>query len=304
MIITVTGENKHRVQAEIKSVIDSFTKQHGSLAVERFDAGEADVEHILSAVSGVSLLSDSKLVVIYDFDANKALTENAEQLITQVPGDTIVLVVINRLDKRLSYGKLLRKGTDFREFNALKPHEVVTWVIQATKEKGGQIDRATANYLTEVVGTNQERLSNELDKLILHSPTVTRQTIDTLSERQLTSTTFDLLEAGFNGRQNRALELYDQQRRQQVEPLSIIGMIGWQLHILALSKTAGTKSAAEIARDSAVHPFVVQKSLLLAKNMTLGKIKHLVHQAVVLEEKLKSRTMNADDAVKHFLLSL
>lgn len=304
MIITITGDNQHQVRSEVKSVISSFVEQHGSLAVERFDAGETDVEHILGAVSSVSLLSPSKLVVIHDFETNKALTEKTESLIAQTPEDTTVLVVIGRLDKRVAYGKLLKKSTEYREFNVLSPQDVVSWVMQAAKEKGGQIDRGTAQYLTEFVGANQERLSNELDKLILSSPTVTRQTIDSLSHRQASSTVFELLDAGFNGRQKKALDLYDEQRRQQVEPLAIIGMIGWQLHILALAKTAKGISAAEIAKDAGVHPFVVQKSLQLAKNMAIGKLKQLVHQAVVLEEQLKSRTMNADDAVKHFLLSL
>lgn len=304
MIITVTGDNQHRVRAEVKSVVDAFVAEHGSLAVERFDAGESEIEQILSAISAGSLLSPHKLVVIQDFEINKALTEQTEALIQQASEEVTVLIIISKLDKRLSYGKLLKKSTNFREYNALSPQEVSSWVLETVKEKGGQIDRTTAQYLLDFVGTNQERLSNELDKLILFDPKITQASINQLSERQPSSTVFELLDASFQGHQEKALKLYDEQRRQQVEPLAMMGMIGWQLHVLALVKTGKDKSAAEIAKDAGVHPFVVQKSVNLAKNMALSKLRKLVHHAVVLEEELKSRTMNADDAVKHFLLSL
>ena len=304
MVITITGDNQHQVRAEARNIIDSFVATHGSLAVERFDAAEAEVEQILSAISSVSLLSPSKLVLIQDFEGNKLLAERAEELIEQTSESTTVLVIINKLDKRLAYGKILKQRTDFREFTTLSSQDIAHWVTQAAEEKGGQIDRSTAQYLVEFIGTDQTRLSNELDKLILSDPKITRDAINLHSEREPTSTVFELLDAGFNGHGKKALNLYEEQRRQQVEPLAIIGMIGWQLHVLALVKTAKDKSAAEIAKDAGVHPFVVQKSVQLAKQMALSKLRTLVHRAVVLEETLKSRHLNADDAVKHFLLSL
>jgi DNA polymerase-3 subunit delta len=304
MVITITGDNRHRARAEVTSVIEAFVAQHGSLAVERFEAAEAEVEQILSAVSSVSLLSPQKLIFIQDFETSKSLTERVEDLVEQTPADATLLIEIGKLDKRLAYGKFLKKNSDYREFGALSPQEVVGWVVESAKEKGGQIDRGAAQYLVDFIGVDQHRLSNELDKLTLFDPQITRATVDQLSERQPSSTVFELLDAGFNGQQKRALNLYDEQRRQQVEPLAMIGMIGWQLHVLALVKTGKDKSAADIAKDAGVHPFVVQKSMGLARNMALSKLRQLVHHAVVLEEQMKSRTMNADDAVKHFLLSL
>ena len=304
MVITITGDNRHRVRAEITSVIEAFVAQHGLLAVERFEAAESEVEQIMSAVSSVSLLSPQKLVFIQDFETSKSLIERVEDLVEQTPADATLLIEIGKLDKRLTYGKFLKKNSDYREFGALLPQEVVGWVVESAKEKGGQIDRGTAQYLVDFIGVDQHRLSNELDKLTLFNPQITRATIDQLSERQPSSTVFELLDAGFNGQQKRALTLYEEQRRQQVEPLAMIGMIGWQLHVLALVKTGKDKSAADIAKDAGVHPFVVQKSMGLARNMALSKLRQLVHHAVVLEEQMKSRTMNADDAVKHFLLSL
>ncbi len=304
MVITITGDNRHQVRRAVASVVDEFTKAHGALVIERFEATDTPTEQILDAAGATSLLSPQKLIVIDDFETNKELTERTEELLQRLPDETTMLIIIGKLDKRLAFVKLLQKQTDFREFKQPAPQELPGWVIEAAKQKGGWIDRSTAQYLIDFVGTNQERLCNELDKLILFDPQITSANIDDLSEREPSSTVFELLDAGFGGRQEQALRLYDEQRRQQMEPLAIVSMIGWQLHILSLVKLASGKSASEIAKGAGIHPFVVQKSMSLARSMTLAKLKQLVRHAIRLETTMKSRTIDADDAVKHFLLSL
>jgi len=304
MVITITGDNHHQAKAETRLIIDKFVAQHGVLAVERFDAGETPAEQIFDALNATSLLSPKKLVVIDNFETSKELTEHTAEILEQIPNETTALVIIGKLDKRLTYGKLLQKQTDFREFKELAPQEIVGWVVEAAKGKGGKIDRFTAQHLVDCVGADQERLSNELDKLILFAPEITRASIDQLSEREPSSTVFELLDAGFNGHQKQALRLYDEQRRQQMEPLAIVAMISWQLHILAVVKTARDKSTTDIAKDAAIHPFVIQKTFKLANQMSLVKLKELVRHAIHLETTMKSRTINGDDAVRHFLLSL
>lgn len=304
MIITLTGDNRHDLRTTLQDIVRAYEADKGSLAVERFDAEEADLEHILHAVEATSLFSPEKLVVIENYEANKALIEQTEQLLAAVPETVTLVIVIHKLDKRASYGKLLKKETDFRELKILSLPETTQWLINQASTRGGTLSRSVAQYLIDTVGADQSRLANELDKLILFSPNISKETIDSLCERQATSTVFELLDAGFRGQQQKAIKLYEEQRRLQVEPLAIIGMIGWQLHILALVKAAGSTPAATIAKDAGVHPFVVQKSAALAKEMPRSKLRELVHHAVELEVTIKSRNLNADDAVKHFLLSL
>ncbi len=304
MVITLTGDNRHKVKSELNRQINEFVKAHGPLSIERFDSSEHETEQILNAAVASSLFNDQKLVVIESFEANKTLTDQLETLLNQAPDETTVVLVIDKLDKRAAYIKTLKEQSDWRDFSSLSPDETIAWLVQAAKEKGGSLDRASAQHLIDFVGTDQLRLSNELDKLVLFNPKVTRQTIDQLTEPQPSTTVFELLEAGFKGRQEKALSIYDDQRRQRVEPIYIMSMIGWQLHILAVVKTAKQKSASEIAKAAGLHPFVVQKSLGLARDMSLAKLKSLVRQAVQLEVMLKTRTVDADDALKQFLLSL
>src|SRR5690606_21428745 len=115
---------------------------------------------------------------------------------------------------------------------------------------GGSLSVADARYLVSRVGQNQLQLSSELQKLLDYQPAVNRQTIDLLTEPTPQSSIFDLLAAAFDGQAKRVLQLYHEQRQQKVEPLNILALAAWQLHILALIKTAGERSPQQIASQA------------------------------------------------------
>jgi DNA polymerase-3 subunit delta len=81
-------------------------------------------------------------------------------------------------------------------------------------------------------------------------------------------------------------------------------MIAWQLHILALLKTAGDRSPDTIAREAKLNPFVVRKSQAIARRLSLAELKALISRTLQLDMRLKRQTMDADDALQQLLLSL
>jgi DNA polymerase III delta subunit len=153
-------------------------------------------------------------------------------------------------------------------------------------------------------GANQMALSHELDKLLIYDPKITQFTIDLLIEPLPQSTVFDLLEAAFSGNTKRAIEIYSEQRKQQVEPQAIMGMIAWQVHILACVKASQKNGPSRIAQAYKINPYVVNKSLNLTSKMTYQAMKDLVQNTLDLDVRLKSESIDADDAVQAYLLTL
>jgi DNA polymerase III delta subunit len=147
-------------------------------------------------------------------------------------------------------------------------------------------------------------LANELEKLLLYDTAITRRTIETLTEAAPQSTIFQLLEAAFAGRPQRALQLYAEQRAQKVEPQQIIALLTWQLHILTIIKTAGDRSADQIAKEAKISPFVVGKSQTIARHLTLAQLKKLIQDLLTIDLKTKRTAIDADEALQHYLLTL
>ena len=304
MIITLTGENAFALQSELEQIAAGFVAQHGELALERLDGEEATFVRISEALMSLPFLASKKLVLLRRPGANKQFVEHAEELLTQIPDTTEVVIIEPKLDKRSGYYNLLQKQTEFKEFKELDLGSLAQWLVQKTKEQGGSISASDARYLVERVGLNQQLVGNELAKLVLYDPNVTRQTIDLLTEATPQSTIFQLLESAFGGNVAKALHLYDEQRALKVEPQQIIAMLAWQLHVLALIKTAGDRTAQAIASEAKISPYVVQKSQSIARKLTLTQLKKLVRDLLVIDARLKRESIDADEALKNYLLQL
>jgi DNA polymerase III delta subunit len=304
MVITLTGINSFLLKAELNRLVGEFVAEHGDFGLERLDWEEAAYDRISESVQSLPFLAGKKLVVLKNGGANKQFAENIEHILESMNETTDLILVEPKLDKRLSYYKTLKKKTDFKEFNELDGQGLANWLVRAVREQGGELKPADARYLLERVGANQQLLSNELDKLLNYQAKITRETIDLLTELTPQSTIFELLDAAFTGNTKRALTLYAEQRALKVEPQQIIAMLGWQLHVLAVIKTAGDRNADEIARESKINPYVIRKSQSIARKLTLPELKKLVHDALTLDVRLKSESIDADEALQHYLLTV
>lgn len=300
MIHIYTG-NSYQIKKHLADKVDSFIKKHGDLSLERIDGDEIDSTQLASSVSSLPLFSSQKLVVV-----NPATSKELLEVIPEldlVEGVELV-VVAPKLDKRASYYKKLSKLPGFNSFEQQKAGDLPTWVAAVVKDRLGQIRPADARYLVDRVGTNQLILEREIDKLVIYDPNVTRASIDMLCEPSPQATIFQLLDAVFASNTERALAIYNEQRAQKVEPQMIMGMIAWQLHILAVVKLAGARSPSAVASQAGISPFVVQKNLAAARSISLVRLKDLIANAKLLDVMLKTKPIDPDNAIKSFLIEL
>ena len=304
MIITLTGENAFGLQRELKQLVAAFVKEHGDMALERIDGEEAEFVRIQEGLASLPFLANKKMVVLRAPGANKRFVEEAEKLLSDIPETTDVIIVEPKLDKRLGYYKYLKKATDFREFSHLDANGLAKWLMDAAKDQKGSLSASDARYLVERVGANQQILASELEKLLLHDPNITRKSIDELTEATPQSTIFQLLEAAFAGNTKRMLQLYREQRALKVEPPQIIAMLAWQLHVLAVIKTAGDRTPSDIAKEAKLSPFVVQKSASIARKLSLTELKKLIADLLKIDTRSKRESIDPDEALQHYLLTL
>ncbi len=304
MITTLSGPNSFALRQELDKKTTEFIENYGDFAVEKIDGEEAEMERIGEALNNLPFLASKKLVILRSPGQNKLFAEKAPDLLANISDSTDVILVEPKLDKRGSYAKFLQKQTDFKNFNELDSVALVSWLTEQAKSSGGKLSSADAQYLIERAGANQQLLSQELVKLLTYNPEITRENIDLLTELTPQSTIFQLLDAAFSGDTKKALSLYEEQRQQKVEPLNILGLIIWQLNILAIVKTAGQRSTDEIAREASLNPYIVRKSQAICQKMSLAELKKLIREVLELDIKLKTTSINADDALKQLIITI
>jgi DNA polymerase-3 subunit delta len=305
MIVAVTGTNSFLAKAEVRQLIDGFVKAHGDLALERLDATEVSDQDIIGAVEALPFLASKKMVVVQDMSANKAASEALEQIIERAGDSTDLLIVEGKLDKRGSHYKQLKKLTDFREFNDLDEANLASWLEDEAKRLGGTLSRADAQYLVQRVGVNQMMLNRELEKLIQYNLKISRQSIDELTIENPSSTIFNLIDSAFSGDLGQALRIYEEQRRQRVEPQAIHGLLVWQMHNVSITAAApaGT-SSSDIAKQSGISPFVAQKSQRIAHKMGRRKIIEFMRLLRDIDYRSKHETLDYDEALRYAIVKL
>lgn len=304
MIVTLAGENAFGLGAELSKLTAAFLAEHDEFGIERLDGEEAEYSRLAEALTSLPFLADKKLIVLRRPSANKEFTEHAEALLNNIPDTTDVVIIEPKLDKRLAYYKLLKKQTDFREFKELDEPGMARWLVAEAAARKGKITQADATYLVHRVGANQQLLANELEKLLLHSAHISRQSIELLTEATPQSTIFELLEAAFAGNRKRTMQLYKEQRVLKVEPPQIVAMLAWQLHVIALIKAAQGRTAEQIAAEAKLSPYVVKKSQGIARGLTLAELKTLVSDLLAIDVRSKKVGLDADEALQNYLLKL
>lgn len=304
MITVLSGENSFTLQRDLRNIVREFVSEHSDIALEQLDGEESEYDRMREAMQSLPFLASKKLVVLRNASANKQFVESSDKLLSELPDTTDVVIIETKLDKRTAYYKLLKKQKNFQQYDELDTHALARWLVSFAKEQGATITQSDAAYLIDRVGLNQQLLSNEIAKLGQYDKSITRQTIDVLTEKTPQSTIFELLDAALAGNAKKALELYREQRAMKVEPQQILALLGWQLHVLALVKAAGDRDPGQIAKDARINPYVVRKSQDIARRMSLVELKILIHETLALDIRLKSESIDADEALQNLLLTL
>lgn len=304
MIISLTGNNFYLLKRRLDELANKFVAEQGELALERIDAEEAEPQAVLDAVQSLPFLANRKMVVVRSLGSNKSASGQIEQIISSAGDTTDIIFYEPAPDKRTAYFKVLKSQTNMEEFNELDQHSLAGWLSKEAKKLGGQLSQSDANYLVERVGTNQEQLANELEKLITYQPEISRANIDLLSVKTPQSKVFDLLDAVFAGNKKRALELYGEQRAQKVEPQAIMALVAWQLELIALAKYGKTKDAYAIAKDAGVSPYPLQKAQRLAGKMDERQLKSMINRALEIDYMSKTTPLDLDEALKTYIVTI
>jgi DNA polymerase-3 subunit delta len=302
MVIALTGENDFARSSELRRLVADFVQVEGDLALEQLDGEDTDFVRIQEAVTSPPFLANKKMVVLRNPSKSKEFADKAEELLKGLPDTTELILYEPKFDKRSSLYKLLKKQTDFKEFSNLDGAALQRWISETVASRGAKISAPEARYLIERVGTNQQLLAGELEKLSLGGKEITREHIDTLTEPTPQSSIFQLIDAAVRGNIRKAIQLYDEQRAMKVEPQQIIAMFAWQLHIMAVVKTASDRTPDQIAREAKLNPYVVGKTATLARNMTLQSLLQKIDDLLLIDLRSKRESLDLDAALQHFIL--
>lgn len=305
MIYLYYGENTQERDAAVKEILQAFIAVNGDMAVDVIETEDADISTIVDAITTIPFLAPKRLVVIRYLSASKDLSASIDTYLDRVADTTDILFIEARLDARSVYTKTLKKrATEVKHFESVEGPMLQDWLVHEVEKQGGNISGSTAQLLLDRVGSNQQLLHNEIKKLLLISSTITNELIVEMTHISPHSSVFAMLDAIMQGNVRDASKLYYEQRVQGMEPQAILGMIAWQLHILAIVVAAKDRPVDSIASKAKLNPFVVRKNLTIAKHVSKKQMIALLDAAILSDTRIKTGKSKADQEIHLLLLRL
>lgn len=217
---------------------------------------------------------------------------------------TLVVVVTGKLEA--SAAPLLKAAEQHgqsRLFNVPKGAQLEQWVARHAQANGASIAADAVKLLIELVGTDNLRaLDSEIEKLCIYVGRDGR--IGVQQVRQLTtamseSSIFDLTDALARRDHARALVLLHELLAGGAAPLAIVGLTAAQTRTLIQVKALSERGmrAPQIAQTAGLAPFVVDKSLPLARTFTFAQLEAAHRSLLEVDVALKSSRMTPELAL-------
>lgn len=256
-------------------------------ALEQYWAGDDKLDLIAAAVTSVSLLSDTRLVMVHELQALPAKEQRplVKPLENIPPGTTVVVTTAPRNDKdkkppvTSELLKLANRIGTVRELPVPKEQALPGWVSQEVALYGKQIERQAAQLLVDTSGHDVDRLANEIAKLMTytgHEPLVTVEHVQAASSAMDDRNVFALVDAIGHRDAPLATDIIKALIPPGSRPgaaLGILGMIGRQVRLLwqAVHTLKTRRSLSDIPPDIAAH-FPSDPSLASAHSFVREKL--------------------------------
>ncbi len=210
----VCGDDDAKIDAWRARVRRRAEEERGPGGLEIFDARSSEPAEIVAALSALTFDPGTRYVLVDDVGAWKAAELGPlESILAEMPPET-VLVAIARGKALKQLSKAIEQaGGEVREYAAPKPWELPKWILERGRELGLQVDQEAAKELVGLVGTSQQRLSRELEKLSLGvhpSTNVTPADVELLAAGDTAPQAYDLADALVAGDLKATLSLAEQ----------------------------------------------------------------------------------------------
>src|SRR5215210_7253800 len=222
----VCGDDDAKIDAWRARVRRRAEEERGPGGLEIFDARASDPGEVAGSLAMLSFDPGTRYLLVDDVGAWKAGELGPlEASLSDLPPETVlVLIARGKAVKQLSTA-VEKAGGEVREYAAPKPWELPKWCIGHARELGLQLDPEAAKELVARVGSSQQRLSRELEKigLALHpSVNVRPADVEQLAAADTAPGAYDLADALVAGDLKETLALAEQLDEHGEKPSRLI----------------------------------------------------------------------------------
>ena len=267
----VCGDDDAKIDAWRARVRHRAEEERGPGGLETFDARVAEPTEVVAALTALTFDPGTRYVLVDEVGAWKAAQlEPLEAILAEMPPETVLVAIVRGKALKQLAKAVEGAGGEVREYPAPKPWELPKWIVGRGQDLGLQVDPEAAKELVALVGTSQQRLSRELEKLSLGvhpSTNVTPADVEVLAAGDTAPQAYDLADALVAGDLQATLALAEQLESHGERPGRLVYPVVRRLREVHRAASLLDQGVPESKVGEALRapPWLVKKTVARAK---------------------------------------
>lgn len=267
---------------------------------------ETDVSTIISMAKRFPMFSDHQVIIVKEAQEIKNLDDLTVYIGQPLQSTILVLCYkYKKFDKRKKLVKTITEKGVFFESEKLYENKIPDWINNRLQKKGYKISPKAALMLTEFLGNDLCKISNELEKLTINITEGTEITDVIVEENIGVSKDYNVFELQKAIGKKNDFKIYQIVNHfaanQKDNPMvKVLGVLNVFFSKLLLYHCQEDKSQNSIATALSIKPFFVNDYQQAAKNYSFKKLTEII--SLLREYDMKAKGVNNNSSTDGELL--
>lgn len=268
---------------------------------------DVSVDDIIANAKRFPMMAEYQVIIVKEAQDLSRTIENLATYAAQ-PQPTTILVLnykYKTLDKRKTLYKTLKKAGVVFESKKLYDNQVPKWISRVLAGQNYSITPKASQMLTEFLGTDLSKISNELDKLKIVLPEGTQITPELIEENIGISKDYNNFEL------HKAIGYRDVLKAHKIvkyfgdnpkdNPMVVtVGFLHTYFSKLLYLHGLKDKSPRNVASALKISPYFTEEYIVAARNYPMRKVSGII--AMLREFDVKSKGVGANAVPQRDLL--
>ena len=312
------GNDEFAISRKLKDFESDFADPTSAgMNTARLDARSVSENDLNNALNAMPFLAKRRLVLMANPSSkynNASSRKKFLEFIEKTP-ETTRLVLYESAEPKEAEKHWLNKWAEKNDrkmqtkaFMLPRLREMTGWIVNETKQQGGQIEPRAAEMLKDMVGVDTRQAGMEIAKLLAYVNwvrPVTSQDVEAVCIVTSQQSVFDFVDALSSGNGKSAQHLLHRLLESE-DPFSLWGMVIRQFRLLIQAREIldgrGTKD--DVARALGVHPFVAEKTTQQAGRFSVESLEYVYRKLLAIDEGVKTGQVTLDLALDTLVVEL
>ncbi len=263
-----------------------------------FYGRDVTIEEIISAAKRYPMMAERQVIIVKEAQDLSKTIDNIEPYVEN-PMETTVLVFCYKyktLDKRKKITKLLEKKGVVLESKKLRDYQIGDWIKKLVASKNRSIEPKSIAMLAEFLGTDLDRINNEIEKLQIILPEGTSITPLLIEQNIGISKDYNVFELrNAIGERNQLksyqiVEYFANNQKEHPNVVTISLVFGFFVQLLQYHGLKD-KSPKNVALVLKINPYFIKDYDIALRNYPMKKVSQII--SALRDIDIKSKGVGA-----------